>query len=59
MNVMNIIEIFHCRTNGGMFALNNNKDNSVENEHLIKCQYSNVVFYYYSNTNIDSLYNLA
>ena len=33
-----------------MFALNNNKDNSVENEHLIKCQYSNVVFYYYSNT---------
>jgi len=24
-----------------MFALNNNKDNTVENEHLIQCQYSN------------------
>jgi hypothetical protein len=45
--------------NGAMFALTNNKDNSVENVHLIKCQYSNVVFYYYYNTNIDSLYNLA
>ena len=42
-----------------MFALNNYTDNTVENEYLIKCQYSNVVFYYYYNTNIDSLYNLA